>query len=153
MLSTIARIKYNESIMDATPIATPSQVCEQFLSLLGKFKACINELAEEYGLTQVQAHALYILHQRGSIPMGYVAEALHCDASNVTGIVDRLVSQNLVTRSEDPNDRRTKLLILSDRGNEVIQKFFQRLPHKLGFTNLNAKDRTTLLVITQKLSI
>jgi DNA-binding MarR family transcriptional regulator len=135
-------------------MSTDSQVvCEDFLVLLSKFKACVHQIAEEYGLTNVQAHALYILSQRGSIPMGRVAEELHCDASNVTGIVDRLVSQNLVMRAEDPADRRTKRLVLSKHGDELIKKMFRRLPRELGFTVLDENERKALLSITQKLLV
>jgi DNA-binding MarR family transcriptional regulator len=128
-------------------------VCEDFMQLINKFKMCMNQIAEEYGLTMVQAHALYILSERGSIPMGRVADELHCDASNVTGIVDRLVSQQLVARTDDPTDRRTKRLVITPAGVQVVKKFFSRLPQALGITTLDKTEQQTLHDITRKLLI
>ncbi len=113
----------------------------------------MNLIAEEYGLTMVQAHALYILSERGSIPMGHVADELHCDPSNVTGIVDRLVSQQLVARTDDPTDRRTKKLVITPVGAQVVKKFFNRLPQELGITMLDDSEQQALQTITQKLLV
>jgi MarR family transcriptional regulator, organic hydroperoxide resistance regulator len=41
---------------------------------------------------------------------------LHCDASNVTGIADRLEARGLVTRQAAREDRRVKLLALTPAG-------------------------------------
>ena len=50
------------------------------------------------------------------MPMSELANALSCDTSNVTGIVDRLEERGLVVRGSAPHDRRVKLLSLTDRG-------------------------------------
>jgi DNA-binding MarR family transcriptional regulator len=126
-------------------------MCENFLQLIGKFKQCMHLIAEDYGLTIVQAHALYILNEQGSIPMGRVADELHCDPSNVTGIIDRLVNQHLVARTDDPTDRRTKRLVITPDGTQIIQKFFHRLPRELGFNTLDPIEQKSLQAITQKL--
>ena len=44
----------------------------------------------ELGLGFAQAHALRMLDPEEPLPMSALAERLFCDASNVTGIVDRL---------------------------------------------------------------
>src|SRR2546423_7707573 len=44
----------------------------------------------ELGLTFSQAHALRLLDPERPLPMSSLAERLFCDASNVTGIADRL---------------------------------------------------------------
>jgi DNA-binding MarR family transcriptional regulator len=126
-------------------------ICQDFLLLISKFKTCMNQIAEEYGLTMVQAHALYILTERGSIPMGRVAEELHCDASNVTGIIDRLVNRELVARTDDPSDRRTKRLVITPNGTQIVKKFLRRLPRELGFNILDAHEQKNLQAITHKL--
>src|SRR4029079_10546887 len=50
----------------------------------------------DLGLTFVQAHALRLLDPEQPIPMSALAEKLFCDASNVTGIADRLESRKLL---------------------------------------------------------
>ena len=48
--------------------------------------------------------------------MGRLAETLSCDASNVTGLVDRLESRGLVRRAPSAEDRRVKVLQLTPTG-------------------------------------
>ena len=54
----------------------------------------------ELGLGFAQAHALRMLDPEEPLPMSALAERLFCDASNVTGIVDRLESRGLVERAQ-----------------------------------------------------
>ena len=49
-------------------------------------------LCAECDLTAAQGHALRILDPKRPVPMSALAEALVCDASNVTGIVDKLIA-------------------------------------------------------------
>jgi DNA-binding MarR family transcriptional regulator len=52
--------------------------------------------------------------------MGTTAEELHRDASNVTGIVDRLEKRGLVERRTLPTDGRVKELLPTDAGRRVL---------------------------------
>ena len=69
------------------------------------------------------AHALgAALHRVGAVDaatMRDLAGLLACDASHVTSIVDRLEGRGLVARQTDANDRRVKLVALTDRGARV----------------------------------
>jgi DNA-binding MarR family transcriptional regulator len=70
----------------------------------------------ELGLGFAQAHALRMLDPDEPIAMSALAERLFCDASNVTGLVDRLESRGLVERRSAENDRRVKALTLTPAG-------------------------------------
>ena len=59
--------------------------------------------------------------------MGRLACALGCDASNVTGIVDRLEQRGLIERRPSERDRRVKVLVVTDRGAEVRRALMIRL--------------------------
>ena len=48
--------------------------------------------------------------------MSALADTLLCDASNVTGIVDRLEARGLIERREAPQDRRVKMLAVTPEG-------------------------------------
>lgn len=133
--------------------ATPNIVCQDFLGLFGKFKGCLNSLAEEYGLTRVQLQVLYVLHEKHTLPMGQIADVMYCDASNVTGIIDRLVAQGLVDRREDEKDRRTKNLLLTTKGTNTIGQIMKRLPAELGCTKLTAQELSTVHSSLQKLLV
>ena len=55
-------------------------------------------IAAGLGLSQAQCQVLQLLDPEAPVAMCRVAEALDCDPSNVTGIVDRLQAQGLVER-------------------------------------------------------
>lgn len=78
-------------------------------------------LVAEYELSPVQAQVLRMLGE-GPQPMSGVAGWLGCDASNVTGLVDRLEARGLVERQNAPHDRRVKLLALTAEGRELGAK-------------------------------
>jgi DNA-binding MarR family transcriptional regulator len=70
----------------------------------------------ELGLTFTQAHALRMLDPERPTPMSALASRLFCDASNVTGIADRLESRGLIERRSTEEDRRVKGLVLTAEG-------------------------------------
>jgi DNA-binding MarR family transcriptional regulator len=73
----------------------------------------------ELGLSFPQAHALRLLEPERPMPMSALAERLFCDASNVTGIVDRLEARGLVERRSAEGDRRVKALAITPAGVEL----------------------------------
>ena len=71
-------------------------------------------VASEFDLSPPQVRALGVLDPDRPVPMSELAEALHCDNSNVTGIVDRLEDRGLVERRSATHDRRVKMLAVTD---------------------------------------
>jgi MarR family transcriptional regulator, organic hydroperoxide resistance regulator len=76
-------------------------------------------LCAEMDLTAAQGHALRVLDPKRPVPMSALAEALVCDASNVTGIVDKLESRGLIARQGSDLDRRVKQLAVTEKGAQV----------------------------------
>ncbi|MFJ8164326.1 MarR family winged helix-turn-helix transcriptional regulator [Streptomyces sp. NPDC096136] len=76
--------------------------------------------AARYGLTSTQAKVLAQLE--GPVPMRGLASLLACDASNVTGIVDRLEARGLVRREPEPRDRRVKNVVATAEGRETMRR-------------------------------
>src|SRR4051794_1734857 len=72
-------------------------------------------MAQEFELAPQQMIALRMLGS-GPRKMSELANALFCDNSNVTGIVDRLEERGLVTREAAQGDRRVKLPALTRGG-------------------------------------
>lgn len=56
------------------------------------------------------------------MPMSALAERLFCDASNVTGIADRLEARGLVRRQSAEGDRRVKALTITPEGIELREQ-------------------------------
>ncbi|XXF77215.1 MarR family transcriptional regulator [Myxococcaceae bacterium GXIMD 01537] len=83
-------------------------------------------IAAEFDLSPVQVHVLRALGE-SSLPMNSLAGDLGCDASNVTGLVDRLEGRGLVERQSATHDRRVKMLSLTEAGREVRERLMERL--------------------------
>ena len=76
-------------------------------------------LATELDLHPAQTGALAQMEPDTPVPMHELATLLHCDNSNVTGIVDRLEARGLVARRPDENARRIKQIVLTPLGVEI----------------------------------
>jgi DNA-binding MarR family transcriptional regulator len=74
----------------------------------------------ELSLTLAQLKSLFFISSEGNTNVRKLAAALSVTSANVTGIVDRLVKQGLVTRRENPEDRRMLLLQVTDKGRALI---------------------------------
>ncbi len=72
------------------------------------------------GLTPARTHLLWELGQHGPVPQRVLAEALKVTPRAVTGLVDALVAQGLVTREARPTDRRATLVTLTPRGETLV---------------------------------
>ena len=83
--------------------------------LFGVHKRRLMALCQEFDLAPQQLIAVRLLDPAAPSPMSALAEQLHCDNSNVTGIVDRLEARGLVARRSAEHDRRVKMLDLTAR--------------------------------------
>ena len=79
----------------------------------------------EVGLSFSQAHALRLLDPEQPLPMSALADRLFCDASNVTGIADRLESRGLVRRQSLEGDRRVKALTITVAGSRLREQVME----------------------------
>src|SRR6476619_7235233 len=77
----------------------------------------VPQVASEFELSPMQAHVLRLLEPEEPLPMRTLARKLCCDASNVTGIVDRLEELGLVRRAAAPD--KPALLQPVDDGGDV----------------------------------
>lgn len=106
---------------------------------------------EELDLTFMQAHVLRLLDGDRPIPMGDVAAVLRCDASNVTGIADRLEARGLVERRNAPHDRRVKALTLTPAGQQLRRRVIRALTEPpAAIRKLSPEDQRALRDILQR---
>ena len=80
----------------------------------------------ELNLTIPQLKSLFFIANQGSTNFTKLASALGVTPSNVTGIIDRLVEQGLVSRQENPEDRRMLMLRVTDKGEAIIADLRER---------------------------
>lgn len=111
----------------------------------------VPSVASEFGLSAAQCHALRLLRPARPVPMRRLAEALACDASNVTGIVDRLEARGLVERRPSPRDRRVKVLALTRSGRTVRSRLLARIGEPPApIARLSLRDLRTLRSILRR---
>jgi MarR family transcriptional regulator, organic hydroperoxide resistance regulator len=80
----------------------------------------------DLGLTIAHVKSLFYIFNEGSINFRQLAAAMKVTPSNVTGIIDRLVDQGLVSRTENPEDRRMLMLRLTEKGENLINNLRER---------------------------
>jgi DNA-binding MarR family transcriptional regulator len=71
-------------------------------------------------LTMPQFRVLLVLALRGGAAGHDLAESMGVSLATITGIVDRLAAHDLVTRREDPRDRRVRRVELTEAGRALI---------------------------------
>ena len=76
----------------------------------------------KYNLTVVQAMIINFLSGNDNISIKDLAEKVSIDNASMTGIIDRLVSSELITRQTDPQDRRSCLISLTVKGEEIAKQ-------------------------------
>jgi len=75
-------------------------------------------------LTIQQIKTVFILVRAGSLTAGQIGRELRVGFSTVTGIVDRLAEQGLVSRGEDPRDRRATRVEPTDAARALVERLY-----------------------------
>jgi DNA-binding MarR family transcriptional regulator len=106
------RNDYHRVIINLT--YSVNQLNYQFLQQIKKHK-----------LTDQQYNILMVLNTvnpSGPVSIGFIRERMPDKNSDVSRIVDRLVEKELVSRKENPNDRRQKDLEITEKGVTLISE-------------------------------
>jgi DNA-binding MarR family transcriptional regulator len=84
--------------------------------------------SKESGLSMSQIGALFHI-RRGSCGVSDIGEDQGITSAAASQMVERLVQQGLILRSEDQLDRRAKKMVLTEKGEQILQtsiRFRQR---------------------------
>ena len=126
----------------------------KLMILMIRSKRVMMELVEKLGMTPVQGMFLMLFEGHRGQSMHKLSSLMGCDASNITGLVDRLDSQQLIERTVDPNDRRVKLIKLSEKGTECRYAILEALDkaEAADLHRLTPEERASLIRIVDKLT-
>jgi MarR family transcriptional regulator for hemolysin len=92
------------------------------------YKAAVDKVAADYGLSQATGLPMLLIGRMGNgVRPGMLAEALGLEASSLVRVVDHLIESGLLVRREDPQDRRAKLLDLTEEGKKTAALMEQAL--------------------------
>ena len=82
------------------------------------------QFMQEHDLSFTHLNSLFFIHRAGCTNIQCLADRLGVTKAAVSQMVDRLVESGLISREEDPVDRRSKLICLSETGENLVQKAF-----------------------------
>jgi DNA-binding MarR family transcriptional regulator len=115
--------------------ADKTELINRIKSLQMRIAHCMRDDAPDawlgLNLTIVQLKSLMFIKHRGITNFKMLATALRVSPPNVTGIVERLVEQEFITREENPQNRRMQLLKLTTRGENLLTELHERGDTKL----------------------
>ena len=112
---------------------------------LGERPPRMPSISAEFEMSPMALKMLHGLEPGTEKPMSALAGAVGCDASNITGITDRMEARGLIERRDDPSDRRVKLIALTGEGMQVRERILERLyrpPEAIA--RLSLKDQRAL---------
>lgn len=149
-LSSICLIRYNETTMNHDYSTNYAKLMLLMISMRRTLCHCSDAL----DLTSAQSILLLILEPKNGKSMNQLSDQMGCDASNMTGLVDRLESRNFIERTPDPKDKRVKLISLTKSGikqrNELMSEVSQNT--SLDLDKLTNSEKIAFEKILNKLT-
>jgi MarR family transcriptional regulator for hemolysin len=124
------------------------------LHAAGAAQAYLESKLDAVDLSLAKLAALSALFDAGeSLPLGQLAGRLSCVKSNITQLVDRLEADGLVARRPDPNDRRTRLAVMTAAGRKACKegRRIQQQTERDLFGALSADEAHQLAALMGKL--
>ncbi len=124
----IMRVQPDHQFADIHAPASPELAFETY-TLLRQ----VNSMLDTYNRYDLRSEELtvpqfMIMNYATSdgVPLSTISTRMLCDNSNLTGIVDRLISKGYVERRPDPEDRRVSLICLTETGAEKLRSIRPR---------------------------
>ncbi|GAA1853491.1 MarR family winged helix-turn-helix transcriptional regulator [Myceligenerans crystallogenes] len=133
----------------SVPASASTDLEQALFTFVDAYNQAWDAAASDHGLSTAQACVLgRVEHRRG---MGELAEELRCDASNITQIVARLETRDLVHREPHPDDRRSRQIVRTPDGDKLYGDFEEsfELP-RTAAANLTAAEREQLTALLHK---
>ncbi|MFE3195371.1 MarR family winged helix-turn-helix transcriptional regulator [Nocardia sp. NPDC059240] len=134
---------------EAPPVDT-ARLMEALWLSFGVYYGDFTIAAASENLTASQGKALVVL-RRGPVAMRALAEIMACDASNVTGIIDRLEKRGLVRREPSASDRRVTNLVITAAGEQLTDAIHAKMhTTRDGLDRLTGADQAQLHALLKR---
>lgn len=78
--------------------------------------------ARESGLSMSNLGAIFHIHRIGSCGVTELGDHLGVTSAAASQMLERLVQQELLLRTEDPDDRRVKQIALTEKGYRILEE-------------------------------
>jgi DNA-binding MarR family transcriptional regulator len=111
----------------------------------------IDAVVAEQGLTQATAQALWMIDPDEAPPsMKAMADRLFCNAPNLSFVTNQLVDRGYVERSVDPDDRRSRVLTLTESGRRARATVIAATLALSPFARLSPEELLQLMKLLEK---
>ncbi|WP_297134870.1 MarR family winged helix-turn-helix transcriptional regulator [Terrisporobacter sp.] len=110
------------------------------------------EIIKKSGLTVAQFGVLEALYNKGDLKIYELIEKILTTSGNITIVIKNLEKDGLIRKNQDPNDKRSCIISLTEKGKNVIESI---LPEHINniksiFDILTKEEKATLKVILKK---
>ena len=104
-------------------------------------------------LTMAQFTVLEALRHKGALTVGEIIEAVLSSSGNMTVVIRNLEQQGWVCRRENPADKRSYLICLTETGRTLIDTVFQQHMTLVeqALSPLTSEEKQTVITILKKL--
>jgi MarR family transcriptional regulator for hemolysin len=129
-----------------------SEFLEELTKVSRKIRTVFNQKVTAHGLTYPRARALFRLAKRQHMTQTELACELEVEQATMVRLLDRMEENGLIERRPDANDRRVKLIALTEHGEEqaaFVRKLADQIRHQFfeGVDNAVLKDGIALLQV------
>lgn len=103
--------------------------CEVFniFSLLKKLNGLSKERVGQFGLNNLETIILFTLNENKNITQKDLVDKLNAPKQTINSIVMSLKKRDLLTMDKDENDKRAKIILLTSKGEQEINKIIDHL--------------------------
>lgn len=107
------------------------------------------------GLGPSDFAVLEVLLHKGPQPVNVIGKKVLLTSGSITAAADRLESKKLLRRTADTNDRRSRIVALTERGRRLIERAFQKHSKDMEETMavLKSGERTELIRLLKKVGM
>ena len=107
------------------------------------------------GLGRSDFAVLEVLLHKGPQPVNIIGKKVLLTSGSITAAVDRLESRKLIRRTSNPKDRRSRIVQLTETGQHLIERAFQKHALDLEETMavLRSGERAELVRLLKKVGL
>lgn len=88
-----------------------------------------NQKLAEYDISMSQAKVLFFLADKGEQAQSVLQQRLYIKGSSMNGLIESLEKKELIKKRQSDEDRRTKLIQISEQGQELEKKLWVVIDH------------------------
>lgn len=126
---------------------------QQLFEVSAALNVEVGKALTEFDVSGSVGGLLWLLDpDRPPLRMREIARSLGCDPSNVTLMGDKLEQAGLVTRRTHPDDKRSRVLELTEPGRDLRRRLLTRLVAATPLPTLTAREQDQLRHLLTKLS-